>query len=131
MALLTMVQSLAPGVGPAVGGFLGAWFGWRSIFVMLVALGLVTLAGVVFALPGAALFFAVAATGTLSVVTVLGPMILFSVGVGAASPVAITAAISTDPQLIGAASGLYGFMQMANGAVCTLMVGLIPADPAF
>ena len=22
-------------------------------------------------------------------------------------------------------------MQMANGAVCTLMVGLIPADPAF
>jgi MFS family permease len=42
MALLTMVQSLAPGVGPAVGGFLGAWFGWRSIFVMLVALGLVT-----------------------------------------------------------------------------------------
>ena len=51
MALLTMVQSLAPGVGPAVGGFLGAWFGWRSIFVMLVALGLVTLAGVVLALP--------------------------------------------------------------------------------
>ena len=58
-------------------------------------------------------------------------MILFSVGVGAASPVAITAAISTDPQLIGAASGLYGFMQMANGALCTLIVGLIPADPAF
>jgi DHA1 family bicyclomycin/chloramphenicol resistance-like MFS transporter len=51
MALLTMVQSLAPGVGPAVGGFLGAWFGWRSIFVMLVALGLVTLAGVVLAMP--------------------------------------------------------------------------------
>jgi DHA1 family bicyclomycin/chloramphenicol resistance-like MFS transporter len=231
MALLTMVQSLAPGVGPAVGGFLGAWFGWRSIFVMLVALGLVTLAGVVLAMPettaarrsgrmlrgypqllrsrtfcgylfggaftsttffayltaspfiftdmlhrpatevglyylvvlagvpigsfgssrlarrvpsvlllratsaialtGAALFFAVAAIGNLTVVTVLGPMILFSVGVGAASPVAITAAISTDPQLIGAASGLYGFMQMANGALCTLIVGLIPADPAF
>jgi DHA1 family bicyclomycin/chloramphenicol resistance-like MFS transporter len=230
MALLTMVQSLAPGVGPAVGGFLGAWFGWRSIFVMLVALGLVTLAGVVLALPetaasrgsgrmlrgypqllrsrtfcgylfggaftsttffayltaspfiftdmlnrpatevglyylvvlagvsigsfsssrlarrvpsvlllhatsaialaGAALFFVVAAIGNLTVVTVLGPMILFSVGVGAASPVAITAAISTDPQLIGSASGLYGFIQTANGAVCTLIVGLIPADPA-
>jgi hypothetical protein len=77
------------------------------------------------ALAGAALFFVVAANGDLTVVTVLGPMILFSFGVGAASPVAITAAISTDPQLIGAASGLYGFMQMANGAVCTLMVGLI------
>jgi DHA1 family bicyclomycin/chloramphenicol resistance-like MFS transporter len=58
------------------------------------------------ALTGAALFFAAEATGSLTVVTVLGPMILFSVGVGAASPVAITAAISTDPQLIGAASGL-------------------------
>ena len=46
MALLTMVQSLAPAIGPAVGGFLGAWFGWRSIFVALVALGIVTLCGV-------------------------------------------------------------------------------------
>jgi len=51
MALLTMVQSLAPGVGPAVGGFLGAWFGWRSIFVLLVGLGIVTLGGVWLALP--------------------------------------------------------------------------------
>ena len=51
MALLTMVQSLTPGVGPAVGGFLSVWFGWRSIFVMLVDLGLVTLAGVVLAMP--------------------------------------------------------------------------------
>jgi DHA1 family bicyclomycin/chloramphenicol resistance-like MFS transporter len=32
--------------------------------------------------------------------------------------------------MIGAASGLYGFVQMANGALCTLAVGLIPANPA-
>jgi hypothetical protein len=32
--------------------------------------------------------------------------------------------------MIGAASGLYGFMQMANGAVCTLVVGFSPANPA-
>ena len=43
---------------------------------------------------------------------------------------AITSAISTDPQMIGAASGLYGFMQMANGALCTLAVGFFPANPA-
>jgi MFS transporter, DHA1 family, multidrug resistance protein len=231
MALLTMVQSLAPGVGPAVGGALGAWFGWRSIFVLLVVLGGATVGGVLLALPetaaargrarllgsylrllrsrtfcgymfggaftsttffayltaspfiftqmlhrpatevglyylavmagvpvgsftssrlasrvrltrlllvtsavavlGALLFFVVAATGRISVANVLAPMILFSVGVGAASPVAITAAISTDPQMIGAASGLYGFVQMANGALCTLAVGVIPANPAF
>ena len=35
---------------------------------------------------GAALFFLVAVTGMVNVATVLGPMILFSVGVGAASP---------------------------------------------
>jgi MFS transporter, DHA1 family, multidrug resistance protein len=230
MALLTMVQSLAPGVGPAIGGFLGAWFGWRSIFFLLVALGIVTFIGVVLLLPetakqhrsrrmlgsylrllgsrrfcgymfggaltsttffayltaspfifthllhrpasevglyylivmvgvpigsfsasqlaarvrldlllrttsalaviGAMLFFAVAVSGKLTVLTVLAPMILFSIGVGAASPVAITAAISIEPQMIGAASGLYGFMQMANGAFSTLAVGMIPANPA-
>jgi len=233
MALLTMVQSLAPGVGPAIGGFLGAWFGWRSIFVLLAGLGIVTLGGVWLALPetaasamssrsgrmmgsylrllrspafcgymfggaltstsffayltaspfiftqmlhrpaaevglyylavmggvpigsfvssrlagrvrlssllratsrvavrGAALFFAVSATGLLSVASVLGSMIIFSIGVGAAAPIALTSAISTDPQIIGAASGLYGFVQMANGAVCTLAVGFIPANPA-
>jgi DHA1 family bicyclomycin/chloramphenicol resistance-like MFS transporter len=79
---------------------------------------------------GAALFFAVAVSAKLTVPTVLGPMILFSLGVDAASPVAISVAISTDPQMIGAASGLYGFMQMANGALCTLAVGIIPANPA-
>ena len=57
-------------------------------------------------------------------------MILFSIGVGASGPVAITSAISTDPQMIGAAAGLYGFMQMANGALCTLVVGFFPANPA-
>jgi MFS transporter, DHA1 family, multidrug resistance protein len=76
------------------------------------------------------LFFVAAATGTLNLATVLASMILFSVGVGASGPVAITSAISTDPQMIGAASGLYGFMQMANGALCTLAVGVFPANPA-
>jgi DHA1 family bicyclomycin/chloramphenicol resistance-like MFS transporter len=79
---------------------------------------------------GAALFFVAAVSGMLNLATVLLPMILFSIGVGASGPVAITSAISTDPQMIGAASGLYGFMQMANGALCTLAVGLFPANPA-
>jgi MFS transporter, DHA1 family, multidrug resistance protein len=233
MALLTMVQSLAPGAGPAVGGFLGAWFGWRSIFVLLVGLGIVTLGGVWLALPetaasrrasrsgrmlrsyvrllrspvfcgymfggaftstsfyayltaspfiftqmlyrpatevglyylavlggvpigsfassrlaprvrlisllratsgiavlGAALFFLVSATGMLSVPSVLGSMIVFSIGVGASAPIAMTGAISTDLQMIGAASGLYGFVQMANGALCTLAIGFFPGHPA-
>src|SRR5271166_1971908 len=65
MALLTMVQSLAPGIGPAVGGFLGAWFGWRSIFVALVALGVVTLGGVWLALPETAASRGIADSGRM------------------------------------------------------------------
>jgi DHA1 family bicyclomycin/chloramphenicol resistance-like MFS transporter len=65
MALLTMVQSLAPGIGPAVGGFLGAWFGWRSIFVALVVLGVVTLGGVWLALPETAASRGIAGSGRM------------------------------------------------------------------
>jgi hypothetical protein len=79
---------------------------------------------------GAALFFVAAVSSMINLATVLLPMILFSIGVGASGPVAITNAISTDPQMIGAASDLYGFMQMANGALCTLAVGFFPANPA-
>jgi hypothetical protein len=30
--------------------------------------------------------------------------------------------------MIGVASGLYGFVQVANGALCTLAVGYFPAN---
>jgi DHA1 family bicyclomycin/chloramphenicol resistance-like MFS transporter len=217
MALLTMVQSLAPGVGPAVGGLLGAWFGWRSIFVLLVGLGIVTRGGVWLALPETAASRQAARSGRMlgSYLRLLhspvfcgymfggaftstsfyayltaspfihpdaaparrgdrallprgdggrthgqfrveparspgslnlaaahderdlsarrgalfygfcdrnaqrrvgaGYHIILSIGVGASAPIAITSAISTDPQTIGAAAGLCGFVQMANG----------------
>src|SRR5208282_3895257 len=44
---------------------------------------------------GAALFFVAAVSGLVNLATVLLPMILFSIGVGASGPVAITSAIST------------------------------------
>jgi hypothetical protein len=43
----------------------------------------------------------------VNLATVLLPMILFSVGVGASGQAAITSAIITDPRMIGADSGLY------------------------
>jgi hypothetical protein len=66
----------------------------------------------------------------LNVVSVLGTMIVFSIGVGASAPLAMTSAISTDLQMIGAASGLYGSVQMTNGALCTSVVGFFPTNPA-
>jgi len=62
------------------------------------------------------------ATGTLSVATVVAPVSLFMVGAGMASPFALAGSVSVNPQAIGAASGLYGFIQMGYGMFCTVVV---------
>lgn len=74
-------------------------------------------------------FLAGAGLGLLNVPWVVGTMFLFTMGAGVASPAALTEAISVNPLVTGSASGLYGFTQMAVGALCTALVGL-GADPA-
>jgi DHA1 family bicyclomycin/chloramphenicol resistance-like MFS transporter len=74
------------------------------------------------AIAGAALFMAADLAGALSVTTVIAPIVLFMVGAGMASPFALSGAVSVNPHAIGAASGLYGFTQMAYGAFCTVVV---------
>lgn len=74
-------------------------------------------------------FLAAVLSDHLSVPLIIGTMFLFTVGVGSASPAALTQAISVDPQVIGSASGLYGFTQMAVGAFCTMLAG-IGSNPA-
>ncbi len=232
MALLTMTQSLAPGIGPAIGGYLAAWWGWRSIFGVLAALGALTLGATLLSLPetaasrgagsgrmlpsyarllrtsrfralmlggafsstsiyayltaspfifttvlhrppaevgvyylavmggvpfgsfaasrlarrvraapllrwtngvaiaGAAALLLLTVSGRLSVLGVVAPMVVYSFGVGATSPIALASAIGVQPQMIGAASGLYGFVQMGFGALCTVLVSLLPGGPA-
>lgn len=67
--------------------------------------------------------------GALSVPLLLGPMFVFTVGVGVASPMALTKAVGVNPKVIGSAAGLYGSAQMAVGALCTTLAGL-GRDPA-
>ncbi len=71
---------------------------------------------------GASLFMLADLTNWLTVPTMVGPVALFMVGAGMASPFAITGAVSVNPQAIGAASGLYGFVQMTYGVLCTVVV---------
>ncbi len=66
----------------------------------------------------------VALHGAPSVPLVVGPMFVFTVGVGLASPMALTKAVGVNPKVIGSAAGLYGFSQMAVGALCTVLAGL-------
>ncbi len=74
------------------------------------------------AIVGAALFMLADVIGVLSVATVIAPVVVFMVGAGMASPFALAGAVSVNPHAIGAASGLYGFTQMAYGAFCTVIV---------
>ncbi len=115
---------LAVMVGVPVGSFAAS----RLVRRMRIGLLLQVTSGI--AVLGAALFFAVAITGHLSVATILGAMIVYSVGVGAASPMALASALGAQPTMIGAASGLYGFVQMGFGALCTVVVSVWPDHPA-
>nr|WP_275670513.1 multidrug effflux MFS transporter [Paracraurococcus ruber] len=227
LALLTLMMMAGPGLAPLLGGLLSASLGWRSIFLLLTALGLANLAltwrllpetrsgpagsslaslrrdylgllrspvflgyaigggcattsmyafvaaapfifvndlhrpdyevGLYLALLilgmaagnlligrlvgrigterlmvganllsvlSAALLLGVVLAGELTVWLAVGPMILFTVGVGMASPAALTKAVSVNPRVVGSAAGLYGFCQMAVGAACSALAGL-------
>jgi DHA1 family bicyclomycin/chloramphenicol resistance-like MFS transporter len=71
---------------------------------------------------GATLFAVADAADILSVATVVVPVSLFMVGAGMASPFALAGSVSVNPQAIGAASGMYGFIQMGYGMLCTVVV---------
>ncbi len=43
MSLVTMIFGVAPAIAPIIGGWLQAWFGWRSVFVFLLAYSAVLL----------------------------------------------------------------------------------------
>ncbi|WP_019143111.1 multidrug effflux MFS transporter [Noviherbaspirillum massiliense] len=76
--------------------------------------------------------FALLATvllGALNVYLMVGLMFVFTAGAGMSSPTALTKAVSVDSKLIGSAAGLYGFTQMAIGALCTSLAG-VGRDPA-
>lgn len=73
---------------------------------------------------GAAAFLYFAATGAHSIATIILPMFLYTYGAGMASPASLAQSLSVNPEVAGSASGLYGFAQMAIGALCAALVAL-------
>lgn len=67
--------------------------------------------------------------GQMSVVSVFGLASFYALGAGICSPAALSKSLSVDASLVGSAAGLYGFTQMAVGALCTFVAGL-GTDPA-
>jgi DHA1 family bicyclomycin/chloramphenicol resistance-like MFS transporter len=74
------------------------------------------------AIAGAGLFTLADVADWITPASMVAPVTLFMVGAGMASPFAITGAVGVNPRAIGAASGLYGFVQMAYGVLCTVLV---------
>ena len=73
---------------------------------------------------GAFLLFAAHLGGIVTVPTLTGTMLLYALGTGIGGPNIVAGAMNVDPDAAGSASGLYGFTQMAFGALFTLAVGL-------
>jgi MFS transporter, DHA1 family, multidrug resistance protein len=109
----------------------GVWFGslTASRLVRKVAIDRLMVLGNLLTCAGAAVFLLAVITGSLSVALTILPMLVLMYGAGLASPMALTEVLSVNPQVAGSASGLYGFAQMAIGAVCTSVAG-IGGNPA-
>ena len=73
---------------------------------------------------GALVFLGAVLAGHLSLPVVMGSMLVFTFGAGIAAPAALTEAIGVNPHAVGSASGVYGFIQMAVGAICTSLASL-------
>lgn len=71
----------------------------------------------------ASIFFIFANLEVLNIYTVILPVIFYCLSVGLTSPAALTKALSVNPMIAGSASGIYGFIQMVIGAICTSLSG--------
>ena len=79
---------------------------------------------------GAVALLVLVFAGHLTVPSVIVVALLFSLASGFTSPMALAGAVSADARLIGAASGLYGFLQFAYAMLVTGFVGIWPGDAA-
>jgi DHA1 family bicyclomycin/chloramphenicol resistance-like MFS transporter len=109
----------------------GVWLGsaLASRLVARVAMGRLLIRANMLSVVAAWVLLGAALSSHLTLALTLGCMFVFTVGVGIAAPPALTQAISVNPHVTGSASGLYGFTQMAVGALCTTLAGL-GHDPA-
>ena len=72
----------------------------------------------------------VCALHLLTVWALLLPVMALTFSIGLCSPFAMTGAVNVDAEAIGAASGLYGCLQMAAGALIIVGVSLVPGELA-
>ena len=79
--------------------------------------------GVSVSMVGAAAILGFALTGVVSAEAIFLPFMVVAIGNGLSQANGIAGAVSVDPKVAGAASGLLGFMQMTIGGLGTILVG--------
>jgi DHA1 family bicyclomycin/chloramphenicol resistance-like MFS transporter len=121
------VLGLAPHIfglcfAAAVTGYIaGAIFSARM--VMRLGIERMVLAGAAICALGGLAMAGLVLAGVETVWSVLGPMMLFTVGVGLVMPNSMAGAIGPFPTMAGAASALLGFIQMTLAAAVGIAVG--------
>jgi DHA1 family bicyclomycin/chloramphenicol resistance-like MFS transporter len=103
----------------------GAWLGSVAAtrIVHRIPIRDMILRGNALSLIAVAILLVAGLLGYVSVVLLVAMTFVFNFGASIASPAALSRAMDVNPKLIGSASGLYGFAQMAVGALCAGLVG--------
>jgi DHA1 family bicyclomycin/chloramphenicol resistance-like MFS transporter len=84
------------------------------------------LIGCALAVAGAGSMSLLAVAATLSAAALIGPMMLFSFGMGLVLANAMAGGLLPFPRMAGIASALLGFSQMALAALATMLVAALP-----
>ena len=104
----------------------GVWLGCvvTSRLIGKVPMDRVMVAGNALSALSAVAFLALVVLGYAGVAPIVALMFFYTFGCGMAGPISLTLAVGVNPLVIGSASGLYGALQMAVGALCTALAGL-------
>lgn len=82
-------------------------------------------AGILISMVSTAMLLALTVAGMLTPILLFASMSLIILGSGISMPSANAGAISVNPRIAGAASGVLGFLQMTISAIGTLLVGYL------
>jgi len=74
---------------------------------------------------GGAIFLALGLWGSLNIYSLFGPLMLMAFGMAILFPSTLAGSVSVFPRIAGAASALYGFIQMMAAAVTISIVGML------
>ena len=113
------LYSLITVVGFAAGSFGAGRLTPRIGIDPTIVVGLIVVVAATFGMYGWAIW------GTLSIFSIIMPMMFVVLGMGLVFPNSTAGALSIHPEIAGTASALLGFMQMAGAGVAIYIVGLM------